>query len=128
MKSVTDKDGFSQDEGSLGDQQWFLSAGHVQGVDSGRDTMSDNEYGPDVEAETEAATQEFEPYDPDVKEEEDAPLRPIVICELELRAEELKTRVVSTGARKIQFYGDHTGASVPTNLLYSSVKTTWTGK
>ncbi|WMV38957.1 hypothetical protein MTR67_032342 [Solanum verrucosum] len=26
-----------QDEGSLGDQQWFLSAGHVQGVDSGRD-------------------------------------------------------------------------------------------
>uniref|UniRef100_M1DDR9 Uncharacterized protein n=1 Tax=Solanum tuberosum TaxID=4113 RepID=M1DDR9_SOLTU len=29
---------FSQDEGSLGDQQWFLSAGHVQGVGSGRDT------------------------------------------------------------------------------------------
>ncbi|WMV06684.1 hypothetical protein MTR67_000069 [Solanum verrucosum] len=28
----------SQDEGSLGDQQWFLSAGHVQGVDSGRDS------------------------------------------------------------------------------------------
>ncbi|WMV20567.1 hypothetical protein MTR67_013952 [Solanum verrucosum] len=28
-----------QDEGSLGDQQWFLSAGHVQGVDSGRDII-----------------------------------------------------------------------------------------
>ncbi|WMV10245.1 hypothetical protein MTR67_003630 [Solanum verrucosum] len=28
----------NQDEGSLGDQQWFLSAGHVQGIDSGRDT------------------------------------------------------------------------------------------
>ncbi|WMV49848.1 hypothetical protein MTR67_043233, partial [Solanum verrucosum] len=27
----------SQDEGSLGDQQWFLSAGHVQSVGSGRD-------------------------------------------------------------------------------------------
>ncbi|WMV45447.1 hypothetical protein MTR67_038832, partial [Solanum verrucosum] len=27
-----------QDEGSLGEQQWFSSAGHVQGVDSGRDT------------------------------------------------------------------------------------------
>ncbi|WMV07260.1 hypothetical protein MTR67_000645 [Solanum verrucosum] len=27
----------SQNEGPLGDQQWFLSAGHVQGVDSGRD-------------------------------------------------------------------------------------------
>ncbi|KAH0685425.1 hypothetical protein KY290_016696 [Solanum tuberosum] len=29
----------TQDEGSLGDQQWFLSASHVQGVDSGRDTL-----------------------------------------------------------------------------------------
>ncbi|WMV58180.1 hypothetical protein MTR67_051565, partial [Solanum verrucosum] len=28
---------FNQDEGSLGDQKWFLSAGHVHGVDSGRD-------------------------------------------------------------------------------------------
>ncbi|WMV36721.1 hypothetical protein MTR67_030106, partial [Solanum verrucosum] len=28
-----------QDKGSLGDQQWFLSAGHVQGVDSGRDKV-----------------------------------------------------------------------------------------
>ncbi|WMV10398.1 hypothetical protein MTR67_003783 [Solanum verrucosum] len=27
----------SQDEGSLGDQQWFSSAGHVQGVGSNRD-------------------------------------------------------------------------------------------
>ncbi|WMV46125.1 hypothetical protein MTR67_039510 [Solanum verrucosum] len=27
----------SQDEGSLRDQQWFLSVGHVEGVDSGRD-------------------------------------------------------------------------------------------
>ncbi|WMV26414.1 hypothetical protein MTR67_019799, partial [Solanum verrucosum] len=30
----------SQDEGSLGDQQWFSSAGHVQGVGSGRDKSS----------------------------------------------------------------------------------------
>ncbi|WMV19808.1 hypothetical protein MTR67_013193, partial [Solanum verrucosum] len=27
------------DEGSPGDQQWFLSAGHIQGVDSGRDKI-----------------------------------------------------------------------------------------
>ncbi|WMV38600.1 hypothetical protein MTR67_031985 [Solanum verrucosum] len=27
----------SQDEGSLGNHQWFLSAGHVEGVGSGRD-------------------------------------------------------------------------------------------
>ncbi|KAH0750707.1 hypothetical protein KY290_029939 [Solanum tuberosum] len=30
---------FSQDEGSLGDQQWSSSAGHVQGVGSGRDNV-----------------------------------------------------------------------------------------
>jgi len=57
--------------------------------------MSDNGHGPDVEAETEvgtkAATQEFEPYDPDVEDEEDPPLRPMVICESELKAEKLKT-------------------------------------
>ncbi|WMV53905.1 hypothetical protein MTR67_047290 [Solanum verrucosum] len=29
--------GVSHDEGSLGDQQWSSSAGHVQGVGSGRD-------------------------------------------------------------------------------------------
>ncbi|KAH0706387.1 hypothetical protein KY285_010889 [Solanum tuberosum] len=94
----------------------------------GKKPMSDNEHGPDVEAGTEAATQEFEPYGPDVENEEDPPLRPMVICESELRAENLKTRVFPTSARKIQFYGDHTGASVPTNLPYSPVKTTWKGK
>ncbi|WMV33999.1 hypothetical protein MTR67_027384 [Solanum verrucosum] len=30
----------SQDEGPLGDHQWFLSVGHVQGVDSSRDILS----------------------------------------------------------------------------------------
>ncbi|WMV39136.1 hypothetical protein MTR67_032521 [Solanum verrucosum] len=84
--------------------------------------MSDNEHDPDVEAETEAATQEFEPYGPDVENEEDPHLRSMVICESELRAEKLKRRVVPTGARKIQFYGDHIGASVPTNLPYSLIK------
>ncbi|KAH0656264.1 hypothetical protein KY285_031146 [Solanum tuberosum] len=94
----------------------------------GKKSMSNNERGPNVEAGTEAATQEFEPYGPDVEDEEDPPLKSMVICESELRAEKLKTRVVPTGARKIQFYGDHTGASVPTNLLYSLIKTTWKGK
>uniref|UniRef100_A0A3Q7J9Q9 Transposase MuDR plant domain-containing protein n=1 Tax=Solanum lycopersicum TaxID=4081 RepID=A0A3Q7J9Q9_SOLLC len=70
----------------------------------------------------------FEPYGPNVEDEEDPPLRPMVICESELRAEKLKKRVVPIGARKIQFYGDHTGASVPTNLPYSPIKTTWKGK
>ncbi|WMV26369.1 hypothetical protein MTR67_019754 [Solanum verrucosum] len=71
-----------------------------------------------------AATQEFEPFGPNVEDKEDPTLRPMVICESELRAEKLKTKVVPTGARKIQFYGDHTGASVLTNLPYSPVKTT----
>ncbi|XP_049368004.1 uncharacterized protein LOC125832858 [Solanum verrucosum] len=68
---------------------------------NGKRPMSNDKHGTDVEAETEAATQEFEPYDPDVEDDEDPPLRPMVICELELRAERLKTRVVPTGARKI---------------------------
>ncbi|WMV51184.1 hypothetical protein MTR67_044569 [Solanum verrucosum] len=29
----------SQHEGSLGDQQWFLSTGHIHGVDFGRDKL-----------------------------------------------------------------------------------------
>ncbi|WMV59005.1 hypothetical protein MTR67_052390 [Solanum verrucosum] len=33
----------SQDEGSFGDQKWFSSAGHVEGVDSGRDTITQEE-------------------------------------------------------------------------------------
>ncbi|KAG5615008.1 hypothetical protein H5410_014832 [Solanum commersonii] len=43
----------------------------------GKRPMSDNEHGTDVEAETEATTQEFEPYDPDVEDEKDPPLRPM---------------------------------------------------
>lgn len=29
----------SQDEGSFGDQQWFLCASHIQGVDLSRDII-----------------------------------------------------------------------------------------
>ncbi|KAK4708248.1 hypothetical protein R3W88_029173 [Solanum pinnatisectum] len=52
----------------------------------------------------------------------------MVICESELRGEKLKTRIVPTGSRKIEFAGDHTGASMPTNMSYSPIKTTWKGK
>ncbi|KAK4706698.1 hypothetical protein R3W88_033737 [Solanum pinnatisectum] len=67
---------------------------------------------------SQAETQEFEPYGPDVKNEEDAPLRPMMICESELRAEKLKTETVPTGTRKNQSTGDYTSALVPTNLKY----------
>ncbi|TMX04844.1 hypothetical protein EJD97_004478 [Solanum chilense] len=79
--------------------------------------MSNNGHGYDVEGGTEAGTraeavtQEFEPYGTNVEDEEDPPLTPMVICELEFRTEKLKKRVVPTGTRKIQFYGDHTVAS-----------------
>uniref|UniRef100_M1C9H8 Transposon MuDR mudrA n=1 Tax=Solanum tuberosum TaxID=4113 RepID=M1C9H8_SOLTU len=73
---------------------------------------------------SQAETQEFELYKPDVENEEDLPLRPKMICESELRAEKLKTETVPTGTRKIQFVGDNTGASMPTNLTYSPIKNT----
>ncbi|XP_060181502.1 uncharacterized protein LOC132611107 isoform X2 [Lycium barbarum] len=75
-----------------------------------------------------AATQEFEPYSPDVGIEEDPALRPIVIYESQLKSEKLKMRSVPSGTRQIKFTGDHTGVSVHTNLPYSPVKTTWNGK
>lgn len=50
------------------------------------------------------------------------------IREQELRAEKLKTKIVSTGTRKNKFTRDHTGALVSTNLRYSPAKTTWKGK
>ena len=68
--------------------------------------MSNNEHGSDVEggieAETgtEAVTQEFEPYGPNVEDEEDPPLRPMVICESELRAEKLKKKGCSNWCKK----------------------------
>ncbi|KAF3636046.1 hypothetical protein FXO37_25674 [Capsicum annuum] len=52
----------------------------------------------------------------------------MVYPESESWVEKLMTRGISTGTRKISFTGDHTGVSVPTNLPYSSVKTTWRGK
>ncbi|KAM3394983.1 hypothetical protein P3S68_003987 [Capsicum galapagoense] len=74
------------------------------------------------------ATQDFEPDGPDVGNEEDPPLRPMVYPESESLVEKLMTKGVPTGTRKISFTGDHTGVSVPTNLPYYPVKTTWKGK
>ncbi|KAG5631372.1 hypothetical protein H5410_003089 [Solanum commersonii] len=42
---------------------------------------------------SQAETREFEPYGLDVENEEDPPLRPMMICESELRAEKLKTKL-----------------------------------
>ncbi|PHU24996.1 hypothetical protein BC332_03328 [Capsicum chinense] len=75
-----------------------------------------------------AATQDFEPYGPDVGNEENSPLRLMVYPESESWVEKFMTRGVPTGTRKIIFTGDHTGVSVPINLPYSPVKTTWKGK
>ncbi|PHU11760.1 hypothetical protein BC332_18690 [Capsicum chinense] len=73
-------------------------------------------------------TQDFELDGPDVGNEEDPPLRPMVYPEFESLVEKLMTRGVPTGTRKISFTGDHTGDSVPTNLPYYPVKTTWKRK
>ncbi|OIS95903.1 hypothetical protein A4A49_10655 [Nicotiana attenuata] len=74
-----------------------------------------------------AATQEFEPYGPEVDNEE-PPLRPMVISETQSRIERGNLRGPTTRARKIKFTGDDTGASTPTNLPYSPTKLTWKEK
>ncbi|KAM3270435.1 hypothetical protein P3S67_028637 [Capsicum chacoense] len=74
------------------------------------------------------ATQDFEPYSPDFGNKEDPPLRPMVYPESEFWVEKLMTRGISTGTRKISFTGDHTSVSMPMNLPYSLVKTTWKEK
>ncbi|XP_016468642.1 uncharacterized protein LOC107791145 [Nicotiana tabacum] len=76
-----------------------------------------------------AATQEVEPYGPEVDNEEDPQLRPMVVSETQSRIERGNLRGPTTGARKIKFTGgDHIGASTPTNLPYSPTKLTWKGK
>nr|XP_033512281.1 uncharacterized protein LOC117276965 [Nicotiana tomentosiformis] len=75
-----------------------------------------------------AATQEFEPYGLEVDNEEDPPLWPVVVSETQSRIERGNLRGPITGAKEIRFTGDHTGASTPTNLLYSPTKPTWKGK
>ncbi|KAM3200879.1 hypothetical protein P3L10_033242 [Capsicum annuum] len=49
------------------------------------------------------ATQDFEPFGPDVRNEEDPPLTSMVYPEFESWIEKLMTRGVSTGTRKINF-------------------------
>nr|XP_009761985.1 PREDICTED: uncharacterized protein LOC104214077 [Nicotiana sylvestris] len=75
-----------------------------------------------------AAAQEFTPYGPEVDNEEDPPLRPMIVSETQSRIERGNLRGPTTGVRKIKFAGDHTGASTPTNLPYSPTKLTWKGK
>nr|XP_016480839.1 PREDICTED: uncharacterized protein LOC107801934 isoform X2 [Nicotiana tabacum] len=75
-----------------------------------------------------AAAQEFTPYGPEVDNEEDPPLRPMIISETQSRIERGNLRGPTTGVRKIKFAGDHTGASTPTNIPYSPTKLTWKGK
>ncbi|TMW80466.1 hypothetical protein EJD97_019657, partial [Solanum chilense] len=71
--------------------------------------MSNNDHGSDVEGGTEAGTgaeaitKEFEPYDPNVEDEEDPPLIPMVICESELRAEKLKKGLFQLVQEKSSF-------------------------
>nr|XP_016460865.1 PREDICTED: uncharacterized protein LOC107784273 [Nicotiana tabacum] len=71
-------------------------------------------------------------YGPEVENEEDPLLRPMVVSETQTWLEPRKTNhvapVARANTRKIQFRGDHIGASNPTNLPYSPIKCTWKGK
>lgn len=86
-----------------------------------------------VEYETEASTQQSQAqqltaYGPEIGNEEDPALRPMVISETETRMEKSSRIFVGTGNRKIAFKGDARGISTPSDLPYSPKKTTWKGK
>ncbi|OIT03611.1 hypothetical protein A4A49_14083 [Nicotiana attenuata] len=77
---------------------------------------------------TQAGTQEFSSYGPDVGDDEDPTIRSTVISEIDTRLAMRKVQMNPTGTRRIQFTGDETGAATPMNLPYSPTKATWNGK
>ncbi|XP_059301569.1 uncharacterized protein LOC132053516 [Lycium ferocissimum] len=78
--------------------------------------------------ETQIGTQLSIAYGPNIGDDEDPTLRPKVISEADTLLAMRKTRMrPPTGGRRIQFTGDPSGVSTPTNLPYSPTKTTWRG-
>ncbi|KAH0653195.1 hypothetical protein KY290_031494 [Solanum tuberosum] len=68
-------------------------------------------------------------YGPDIGDDEDPILRQKTISEADTLLAMRKSRMTpSTGSRRIQFTGDATEVSTPTNLPYSPTKITWRGK
>uniref|UniRef100_M1BVF2 Transposon MuDR mudrA n=1 Tax=Solanum tuberosum TaxID=4113 RepID=M1BVF2_SOLTU len=86
-----------------------------------------------VKYEIEASPQQFQTqqstaYGPEIGNEEDPALRPMVISETETRMEKRSRIFEGIGSRKIVFKGDARGISTPSDLPYSPKKTTWKGK
>ncbi|WMV13831.1 hypothetical protein MTR67_007216 [Solanum verrucosum] len=73
-------------------------------------------------------TQQSTAYGPEIGNEEDPALRPMVISEIETRMEKRSRIFEGIGSRKIVFKGDVRGISTPLDLPYSPKKTTWKGK
>ncbi|XP_060197528.1 uncharacterized protein LOC132626621 [Lycium barbarum] len=76
--------------------------------------------------ETQIGTQQSIAYGPDIGDDEDLTLRPKVISKADTLLSMRKTRMrPPTSGRRIQFIGDASGVSAPTNLPYSPTKMTW---
>ncbi|OIT33307.1 hypothetical protein A4A49_64952, partial [Nicotiana attenuata] len=75
-----------------------------------------------------SATQTSAAYGPEIGNEEDPPLRPMIIFEIQTRLQKRMTRQSTIGTRRIRFKGDHTSTSMPTNLPHSPNKVTWKRK
>ncbi|XP_060198705.1 uncharacterized protein LOC132627395 isoform X2 [Lycium barbarum] len=86
----------------------------------------------EYEAETatqQSQTQQSTAYGPEIGNEEDPPLRPMVISETQAMLERRSQRVAATtGNMEIAFKGDARGVSIPSDLSYSPKKITWKGK
>ncbi|KAH0640191.1 hypothetical protein KY290_037452 [Solanum tuberosum] len=75
-----------------------------------------------------ASSQKSTAYDPEIGNEEDPALRPMVISETKTRMEKRSRIFEGLGSKKIVFKGDARGISTPSDLPYSPKKTTWKGK
>ncbi|KAH0669779.1 hypothetical protein KY285_023933 [Solanum tuberosum] len=61
-------------------------------------------------------------------EDEDTMFAPRMISEEKTRLQMKKLQQQPIDSRRISFWGDENGASIPTNLPYSPKKLTWKGK
>ncbi|WMV47622.1 hypothetical protein MTR67_041007 [Solanum verrucosum] len=101
--------------------------GHENG-EGGFERMDHEDGESSHERNKKASSQKSIAYGPEIENEEDPTLRPMVISETKTRMEKRSRIFEGLRSKKIVFKGDVRGISTPSDLPYSPKKTTWKGK